>query len=125
MIVRRSLRRLVSLAAAVAIVAAQSAAAAYACARTEAAAVAAAAAVPCPEHARAAAGAGQGSPNLCEIHCQDGSVPSLGLSAIAPAPEPALDVPAPIELAEGRLPPSPEAKGAAPPARSLYCRLQL
>ncbi|CAG0960049.1 hypothetical protein BURK1_00667 [Burkholderiales bacterium] len=123
---RRPLRRLIALVAVVAIVAAQSAAAAYACARSWGAPLPASAApVPCVEHL--ATGATQaGWANLCVVHCQDGSVT---VAAIPPMLAPA---PGPMRVAAAgdasyRDPPAalPDARGAAPPPRSRYCRLQL
>ncbi|MBK6805069.1 MAG: hypothetical protein IPG84_09530 [Betaproteobacteria bacterium] len=78
MIARRTLRRLVALAATLAIVGAHTAAAAYACARgSDGLPFPAAAAAPCVEHMIDGAGPadGDGNANLCEVHCQDGSVP--------------------------------------------------
>lgn len=126
MIAGRTLRRLVALAAALAFVAAQSAAAAYACAGPAVAAtVAAQAESPCPEHFAASKGDTDESPNLCEVHCQDASVAPLGVPACAPPPDPVLAIPTIAAPSEGRSAPAPEAKGAPPPIRSLYCRLQL
>lgn len=128
MIARRTVRRLVALAATLAIVGAHSAAAAYACARgSDGLPFPAAAAAPCVEHMIDGAGMadGDGNANLCEVHCQDASVPVPVPSACAPPPDVALTVAARPAAVPGIPAPAPDAKGAAPPARSRYCRLQL
>lgn len=128
MIARRTLRRLVALAATLAIVGAHTAAAAYACARgSDALLSSAAAAAPCVEHMLDGAGMadGDGNANLCEVHCQDASVPVPATSACAPPPDTALTVAAWPAAVPGMPASAPDAKGAAPPARSRYCRLQL
>ncbi len=123
----RPFRRIVALVATFAVVAAQSAAAAVACASHADAIVAAASvAALCPEHLGGAAPATQErSANLCEVHCQGAPVPAAGFPALAPAPIAAITVPAAVVIAQGCAPAAPEAKGTPPPARSLYCRLQL
>ncbi len=95
MLARRTLRRLVALAATLAIVGAHTAAAAYACARgSDGLPFPAAAAAPCVEHMIDGAGMadGDGNANLCEVHCQDASVPVPVTPACAPPPEAALTV---------------------------------
>ncbi len=127
MIGRRNLRRIVALVATLAIVAAQSAAAAHACTRTGAPAGEEAAGAVCPGHGGRtdAAPAEGGSANLCEVHCQDATAPVAAVPACAPAPERAIVVPEPLASAAGVPAAEPDAKGAPPPARSRYCRLQL
>lgn len=128
MIARRTLRRLVAFAATLAIVGAHTAAAAYACARgSDGLPFPAAAAAPCVEHMIDGAGPadGDGNANLCEVHCQDGSVPVTAAAVIALPPDAVIVVPAPPVAAAGMPTSAPDAKGAAPPARSRYCRLQL
>ncbi len=128
MFARRTLRRLLALAATLAIVGAHTAAAAYACARgSDALPSSAAAAAPCVEHMLDGAGVvdRDGNANLCEVHCQDGSVPATAAAVIAPPPDAVIVVPAPPVASAGIPAPAPDARGAAPPARSRYCRLQL
>lgn len=127
MIGRRTLRRVVAFLATAAILTAQSAAAAHACARSSEGLAAAAAEQVCSEHGGRADGASSGSAdaNLCEVHCQDASAPVDAVPVPAPAPDAAIPVPEPSAPAAGVLATEPEAKGAAPPARSRYCRLQL
>jgi hypothetical protein len=128
MIARRTLRRLVALAATLAIVGAHTAAAAYACARgSDALPSSAAAAAPCVEHMLDGAGMadGDGNANLCEVHCQDASVPVPVPPVYAPPPDAALTVVAWPAAVPGMPAAAPDAKGAAPPARSRFCRLQL
>jgi len=127
MIARRPLRRLVALVAALSFVAAQAAAAAYACSRgDDTLPDPAMAAKPCAEHrAGAEAMPGDlGSANLCEVHCQDTAV-SVAAAAFAPPPDAAIAIPAPPVASGGMPAATPDAKGAAPPARSRFCRLQL
>lgn len=118
---------MVALAATLSIVAAQAAAAAYACSRgTDAVPVTAMAGQPCAEHmaaAEAMPGDG-GNANLCEVHCQDTAI-SIVAPAFAPPPDAAIAIPAPPVASDGMSAPMPDAKGAAPPARSRFCRLQL
>jgi hypothetical protein len=128
MLARRTLRRFVAFAATLAIVGAHTAAAAYACARgSDGLPFPAAAAAPCVEHMIDGAGMadGDGNANLCEVHCQDASVPVPVTPACAPPPEAALTVAARPAAVPGMPASAPDAKGAAPPARSRYCRLQL
>lgn len=127
MIARRSLRRAVALVATLAIVAAQSAAAAHACMRAGAQPLSVEGAQVCPEHGGRSAGASTGSldANLCEVHCQDAAAPVAAIPAFAPAPNDQVVVPEPSETTAGLPDTEPDAKGAAPPARSRYCRLQL
>ena len=113
----------------VVIAAAQSWTAAYACARGEpgagirpAAMVVGAA--PCADMEGMASAAG-GDGNLCEVHCQATPLPSAGFGAFAPSPDaPAVVAPS-LADACGVPADAPDAKGAAPPARQRYCRLQL
>jgi len=65
-----------------------------------------------------------GSANLCEVHCQDTAV-SVAAAAFAPPPDAAIAIPAPPVASGGMPAATPDAKGAAPPARSRFCRLQL
>jgi len=124
--VRRPIRRFVALVALLATVVAQSAAAAYACAsRADAIAAAPSAESPCAEHLAMGSDAGATSPNLCEVHCQSALTPASALPVMAPAPETAIEVPLPAAVRDGQDAPPPEAKVTPPPARSLYCRLQL
>ncbi len=126
-IARRTLHRLVALAAALAIVAAQAAAASHACSRgIDGLPAPAIAAQPCAEHGGAAETmpGERGNANLCEVHCQDTAV-SVAAAAIAPPPDAAIAIPAPPAASDGMHAPPPDAKGAAPPARSRFCRLQL
>ena len=127
MIARRSLRRAVALVATLAIVAAQSAAAAHACTRTGAHPAPVEAAQVCPDHGGRPDGASTGSidASLCEVHCQDSAAPVAADPACAPAPDVLIVVPEPPESTAGVPAAEPDAKGAAPPARSRYCRLQL
>lgn len=124
---RRTLRRVVAFLATAAIVTAQSAAAAHACTRTGAPVDEEAAGAVCPEHGGRADGAPAegGNANLCEVHCQDATAPVAVVPACAPAPEGAIVVPEPLATAAGVPAAEPDAKGAPPPARSRYCRLQL
>lgn len=126
MTLRRRIRRFVALVALLATVVAQSAAAAYACtSRAEAVVAAPSAQSPCVEHLAMGTDPGAKSPNLCEVHCQSALAPVLALPAMAPAPESGIEVPVPIAVRDGQDAPPPEAKVTPPPARSLYCRLQL
>jgi len=126
-IVRRSLRRIVAFVATLAIVAAQTVAVAHACTRASASLAQPAAGQVCPGHGGPAEGASPGSAgaNLCEVHCQDASVPVTAVTACAPAAEIAIVVAEPPVALAGISSAEPDAKGAAPPARSRYCRLQL
>lgn len=123
----RTRRRLVALVAILAIVTAQSVAAAYACMRgADAPATVETAPPPCPDQVHAGAvDASDAQGNLCEVHCQATPVPSPGYAAIAPPPDVFLGVPLRLAVADGVPAAPPEAKGAAPPLRSQYCRLQL
>lgn len=124
--VRRPIRRFAALVALLATVVAQSAAAAYACAsRADAIAAAPSAVSPCAEHLAMGTDPGAKSPNLCEVHCQSALTPALVHPVMAPAPESAIEVPPPAAVRDGQDALPPEAKVTPPPARSLYCRLQL
>jgi hypothetical protein len=123
----RTARRAAAVVATLAILAAQSVAVAHACMRGDAAAAVPAGASPC-DHADgspAATPSGDAGGNLCEVHCQATPVPSPGTAALAPPPAHAIAVVAEAALVEGVPARAPVAKGAAPPIRARYCRLQL
>jgi hypothetical protein len=126
-IARRTVRRLAALAAAVAIVAAQSVAAAYLCKPgADARPGAPSTESPCAEHL-AAGGVvpDTGNANLCEVHCQDASVPTAGMTASAPPPQGGIAIAVAADAFDSVAATAPDAKGTAPPVRSRYCRLQL
>jgi hypothetical protein len=122
---RRS-RRLLALVASLVIAVGQTAAAAYACTRSAASTPTASAAIAdCNGSMDRGDGGSQGGENLCEVHCQSDTVPSPGVVAMAPPPGDAWAIRLPVAWADGVPARAPDAKGAAPPARERYCRLQL
>ena len=127
-IARRTRRRFAALAASLVIAAAQSWSAAYACTRgAPSPQLASVAAAPCADmdgmdgDGSSAGGGG----NLCEVQCQATPVPSAGMLALAPPADATLAIAARFAIVHGVPADAPEAKGAPPPPRERYCRLQL
>jgi len=127
----RRARRVLAWLLAACLLFAQTAAVAFACARGDAASAEVVASAPCAAHLASdgSRGAPSGGPlaagNVCEVHCQNASLPDgpvVDLPSVVVVAR--WEVPAQVVSGNGRAPaPELDARGGAPPLLALFPRL--